>query len=46
MAPIEGGYTETVTPATGEPFTEVPLSTAADVELALEAAGYKVRSLG
>ena len=38
IPPIKGKYTENVTPATGEAFTEVPLSTAEDVELALDAA--------
>jgi aldehyde dehydrogenase len=37
-APVEGRYSENVTPATGEPFTEVPRSSPADVELALDAA--------
>jgi aldehyde dehydrogenase len=38
VAPIEGRYAENVTPVTGKPFTEVPLSTPVDVELALDAA--------
>ncbi len=38
VAPIEGRYSENVTPVTGKPFTEVPLSTAEDIELALDAA--------
>jgi len=38
IAPVEGDYAENVTPATGRPFTEVPRSTAADIELALDAA--------
>ncbi len=38
IAPAKGEYSENVTPATGEPFTEVPRSTAEDVELALDAA--------
>jgi aldehyde dehydrogenase len=38
IAPIQGQYTENVTPATGKPFTEVPRSTPEDVELALDAA--------
>jgi aldehyde dehydrogenase len=38
VAPVHGAYSENLTPATGEPFTEVPLSTAEDVELALDAA--------
>jgi aldehyde dehydrogenase len=38
VAPVEGDYSANVTPATGEPFTEVPRSTAQDIELALDAA--------
>jgi aldehyde dehydrogenase len=38
VAPVEGAYAENRTPATGEPFTEVPLSTPQDIELALDAA--------
>jgi aldehyde dehydrogenase len=38
VAPVHGAYSENLTPATGEPFTEVPRSTAEDVELALDAA--------
>ncbi len=38
IAPINGEYAENVTPATGEPFTEVPRSSAEDIELALDAA--------
>jgi aldehyde dehydrogenase len=38
VAPVNGEYSVNVTPATGEPFTEVPRSTSADVELALDAA--------
>jgi aldehyde dehydrogenase len=38
IAPVHGEYSENVTPATGEPFTEVPRSTPEDVELALDAA--------
>ncbi|HSB37987.1 MAG TPA: aldehyde dehydrogenase family protein [Gaiellaceae bacterium] len=38
VAPIEGRYTENLSPVTGKPFTEVPLSTPDDVELALDAA--------
>jgi aldehyde dehydrogenase len=36
--PVEGAYSKNLTPATGLPFTEVPKSTPADVELALDAA--------
>ena len=38
VAPVQGEYSTNVTPATGEPFTEVPRSTPEDVELALDAA--------
>jgi aldehyde dehydrogenase len=38
VAPVEGRYHENLTPATGAAFTEVPASTPADVELALDAA--------
>jgi aldehyde dehydrogenase len=38
VAPVKGEYSENLTPATGEPFTEVPSSTVEDVELALDAA--------
>jgi aldehyde dehydrogenase len=38
MAPVQGVYTENMTPATGKPFTEVPRSTPEDIELALDAA--------
>ncbi len=38
VAPVHGDYAENLTPATGEPFTEVPRSTVEDVELALDAA--------
>ena len=38
VAPTAGEYSTNVTPATGEPFTEVPRSTAQDIELALDAA--------
>jgi aldehyde dehydrogenase len=38
VAPVKGQYSENVTPATGEPFTEVPRSTLEDVDLALDAA--------
>jgi NAD-dependent aldehyde dehydrogenases len=38
VAPVKGQYVVDLTPATGLPFTEVPRSTAEDVELALDAA--------
>lgn len=38
VAPTKGKYSPNLTPATGKPLTEVPRSTAEDVELALDAA--------
>jgi aldehyde dehydrogenase len=38
VAPLEGRYSENLTPVTGQPFTQVPASTPDDVELALDAA--------
>jgi aldehyde dehydrogenase len=38
VPPVHGDYSDNLTPATGEPFTEVPRSTVEDVELALDAA--------
>jgi aldehyde dehydrogenase len=38
IAPVKGKYAENVSPVTGKPFTEVPLSTAEDIDLALDAA--------
>jgi aldehyde dehydrogenase len=38
VAPVEGRYQENLSPVTGKPFCEVPRSTAADIELALDAA--------
>ncbi len=38
VAPKKGQYVVDLTPATGKPITEVPKSTAEDVELALDAA--------
>ena len=38
VVPVKEQYTENVTPATGEVFTEVPRSTPEDVDLALDAA--------
>jgi len=38
VAPVEGKYFENVTPVTGEVFCEIPRSSAADVDLALDAA--------
>ena len=49
IAPVDGRYQDNLTPVTGEPFCEVPRSTAADIELALDAAhaakdGWAARS--
>ncbi|CAA0080689.1 Long-chain-aldehyde dehydrogenase [Zhongshania aliphaticivorans] len=38
IAPVDGNYFSNVTPVTGMPFCEVPQSTPADIELALDAA--------
>ncbi|HEX5196867.1 MAG TPA: aldehyde dehydrogenase family protein [Gaiellales bacterium] len=38
VAPQSGEYTDNRSPATGQPFTQVPRSSEADVELALDAA--------
>jgi aldehyde dehydrogenase len=38
VRPVKGQYFENPTPVTGRPFTEIPRSTAEDVELALDAA--------
>ena len=38
IAPISGQYSKNISPVTGEAFTEVPRSTADDIELALDAA--------
>ncbi|MEO8814489.1 MAG: aldehyde dehydrogenase family protein [Mycobacterium sp.] len=38
VAPAGGEYFENITPITGQPFCEIPRSTAADIERALDAA--------
>ncbi|NVK44545.1 MAG: aldehyde dehydrogenase [Oceanospirillaceae bacterium] len=38
VAPVKGGYFENVSPVTGQPFCEIPRSSAEDIELALDAA--------
>lgn len=38
VAPVEGNHFDNITPVTGEPFCEIPRSSAADIELALDAA--------
>lgn len=38
VAPINGNYFKAITPVIGQPFCEVPRSTAEDIELALDAA--------
>ena len=38
VPPVKGQYTETLSPATGLSFTQVPRSTAEDIEVALDAA--------
>src|SRR5579872_2145087 len=38
VPPVSGEYTTNLSPATGQPFTQVPRSGAQDIELALDAA--------
>jgi aldehyde dehydrogenase len=38
VPPVKGEYSQTISPATGLPFTQVPRSTPEDVEVALDAA--------
>ena len=38
VAPVEGRYQDNLSPVTGQAFCQVPRSTAADIELALDAA--------
>src|SRR3974390_2598451 len=38
VPPVNGQYFENISPVIGRPFTEVPRSTAQDIELALDAA--------
>jgi hypothetical protein len=38
VAPVEGQYFDVITPITGKPYTKAARSTAADIELALDAA--------
>ena len=38
VAPVEGRYFENVSPLTGQPFTSIARSSAADIDLALDAA--------
>ncbi len=38
VAPVDGEYTDNLSPATGKAFCQVPQSTPADIELALDAA--------
>lgn len=38
VAPVEGRYFDNITPVTGEVFCQIPRSSAADIELALDAA--------
>ena len=43
VAPVDGQYFENITPVTGKAFCEVPRSTAADIDRALDAA-HKAKS--
>lgn len=38
VPPVQGEYTTTLSPVTGQPFTQVPRSTPQDIEGALDAA--------
>jgi aldehyde dehydrogenase len=38
VAPVNGRYFDNISPVTGQPFTEIPRSDAADIEKALDAA--------
>ena len=38
VPPVKGEYFEVITPVTGKPYTRAARSTAADIELALDAA--------
>jgi aldehyde dehydrogenase len=38
VAPVDGIYFDNVTPITGKPFCQIPRSSAADIELAIDAA--------
>ncbi len=46
VAPVEGRYFENTTPVTGEAFCEIARSTAADIELALDAAHHAKEAWG
>ena len=46
VAPREGEYFENISPITGHPFTEVARSSAADIELALDAAHAAAHAWG
>jgi aldehyde dehydrogenase len=46
VAPLEGQYFENISPVNGEPFCEVPRSTAADLKIALDAAHAAAPSWG
>jgi hypothetical protein len=45
VAPANGQYFDNITPVTGQPFCTVARSTAADIEMALDAA-HAARGLG
>src|SRR5580698_7319531 len=46
VPPVDGQYFENPTPVTGQNFTEIPRSTGADIELALDAAHGAKRAWG
>ena len=45
VAPVGGEYFDNISPITGEPFTSIPRSREADIELALDAA-HKAKTRG
>src|SRR5438876_836886 len=46
VPPAKGAFFENISPVTGQPFTEIARSTAADIDLALDAAHGAKRSWG
>jgi len=46
VAPVDGAYFENISPVTGQAFCEIARSTAADVELALDAAHHVKEAWG
>ncbi|MBV1907767.1 MAG: aldehyde dehydrogenase [Kangiellaceae bacterium] len=46
VAPREGRYFDNISPVTGKPFCEIPRSSAADIDLALDAAHAAKKAFG